>query len=398
MIDLEHAGPWGEITENSVETLGSSRLKFNADEIITTKLRPYLQKTVLLPAGRLWHGSPEWLSLKVNPHLLRPKLLFYILQNKSYTRLAPYFATGKEHPRISLETLQRLTIPQIDLSQQDELIKELDELLEEAIAARAKISKVREAIDPYLERHFGLVPKDISSQRETKFLRVPMSQIADSRDARFSYRYHSESVVTARRQLAALSRHRLRELLVESAVLGDSISPDDYSSSTGYTYASMVSVKRWRFETSELNDVSEEYFKLHAHKKLREGDVVMARSGEGTIGKVGWVNEPVHSVCADFLIRMRPDPQKLDPGFLYFLLMSSYYQQLIYGEKKGLGNNTNIFPNQLHNFPIIDVSIYQQREMVDELKDFLAESDASLRTAQSLEDKIDTRVRTYFSG
>lgn len=392
LIDLEHVGPWGELVKNEVENLTGTRIKFNQDQLITTKLRPYLQKTILLPEGPDWHGSPEWLSLNVNKDLIRPKLLFYIFQNTNYIKLAPYFSTGKEHPRISLDILNRMTIPQLALDEQDEILRELDPLYEEAASARAKVSRIREAIDPYFEARFGLDPHEINPSSEKKGLQVALSQIAEGKDLRFSYRYHSPSVRMARTKLAKLSRYRLRELLSEPAVLGDSISPEDYDSSTGYTYASMVAVKRWRFETSELNDVSEEYYNLHSQKHLQRGDVVMARSGEGTIGKVGWVDTQVKSVCADFVIRIRPDPKRLLPGFLYFILMSSYYQHLVYGEKKGLGNNTNIFPNQLHDFPIIEASVSEQEKIVASLMDVVAVSDQNMQTAITLEEQIDRRL------
>lgn len=36
--------------------------------------------------------------------------------------------------------------------------------------------------------------------------------------------------------------------------------------------------------------------------------------------------------------------------------------------KKGLGNNTNIFPSQMQEFPMIDISLKDQQKIVDEIK------------------------------
>ena len=49
--------------------------------------------------------------------------------------------------------------------------------------------------------------------------------------------------------------------------------------------------------------------------------------------------------------------------------MSEYFQHLVYVHKKGLGNNTNIFPVQLQDFPMLDLPISQQASIVKELDD-----------------------------
>ena len=94
----------------------------------------------------------------------------------------------------------------------------------------------------------------------------------------------------------------------------------------------------------------------------------MARSGEGTIGKVALVPKDVEGICADFTMRVRFDPKLCLPDFAHFYLMSKYFQHAVYGEKKGLGNNTNIFPVQLREMPFIDIPLMEQRTVVDEIK------------------------------
>ena len=42
---------------------------------------------------------------------------------------------------------------------------------------------------------------------------------------------------------------------------------------------------------------------------------------------------------------------------------------MIESNKKGLGNNTNIFPSQIREFPLPDISISEQEKIVSKLKD-----------------------------
>lgn len=45
-----------------------------------------------------------------------------------------------------------------------------------------------------------------------------------------------------------------------------------------------------------------------------------------------------------------------------------YFQYLIEIYKKGLGNNTNIFPVVIREFPLPDISLEEQQRIVDEIQ------------------------------
>jgi restriction endonuclease S subunit len=82
----------------------------------------------------------------------------------------------------------------------------------------------------------------------------------------------------------------------------------------------------------------------------------MARSGEGTIGKVAIIDkEENEAVYADFTMRIRL--KGYNSTFAYYYFRTDFFQYLIYTNKKGLGNNTNIFPSQLRELPIPEISL-----------------------------------------
>ena len=41
---------------------------------------------------------------------------------------------------------------------------------------------------------------------------------------------------------------------------------------------------------------------------------------------------------------------------------------MVYTHKKGLGNNTNIFPSQIQEFPILDWNEAKQTQIVEKIK------------------------------
>ena len=54
-----------------------------------------------------------------------------------------------------------------------------------------------------------------------------------------------------------------------------------------------------------------------------------------------------------------------------------------------LGNNTNIFPSQIQEFPMIDVSLKNQQKIVDEIKMELDEQEEMNRKIEAERNKID---------
>nr|MDK7631616.1 hypothetical protein [Globicatella sanguinis] len=94
---------------------------------------------------------------------------------------------------------------------------------------------------------------------------------------------------------------------------------------------------------------------------------ILRYAGEGGIGKVALVDKEINAIFSDFLIRLKFDKKKYLPEFCYYYMRSFYFQYLIEIHKKGLGNNTNIFPNIINEFPIPDIDLGLQQNIVKEI-------------------------------
>ena len=99
----------------------------------------------------------------------------------------------------------------------------------------------------------------------------------------------------------------------------------------------------------------------------------MARSGEGTIGKVALITNDINGIFADFTMRIRL--KNYNPEFAYYYFRTSYFLYLIEIYKKGLGNNTNIFPIVVQEFPLLDISPEEQQRIVDDIHSEIAKQD-----------------------
>ena len=86
---------------------------------------------------------------------------------------------------------------------------------------------------------------------------------------------------------------------------------------------------------------------------------------------------------------MRIRLKNYNPLFAYYYFRTEYFQYLIEVNKKGLGNNTNIFPSQIQELPMIDISLEKQQKIVDEIKAKLDKQEEMKEKIESERNKID---------
>ena len=183
--------------------------------------------------------------------------------------------------------------------------------------------------------------------------------------------------------LVSKTSKKLKDFIVEPIVLGKSVSPSDYDDDGEYFYIAMSNIKNYAFDPEDCKKVSEEYAKSNLKKTVQKGDILLARSGEGTIGKVALIeDEELNAIFVDFTQRIRLTNYNFLCAYYYF--RSEFFQYLVYTHKKGLGNNTNIFPSQIQEFPIPDWDDTKQAEIVSKIK---AQIDAQNSIDQQIAEK-----------
>ncbi len=84
--------------------------------------------------------------------------------------------------------------------------------------------------------------------------------------------------------------------------------------------------------------------------------------------------------------------------FAYYYFRTEYFQYLIEVNKKGLGNNTNIFPSQIQEFPMIDISLKAQQKIVDEIKAELDKQEEMKKEIESERNKIDEIIEKVINS
>ncbi|TAG06717.1 MAG: hypothetical protein EAZ44_01810 [Cytophagia bacterium] len=180
-------------------------------------------------------------------------------------------------------------------------------------------------------------------------------------------RFHNKAGKYLYSFLCSKTKRNIKDFIDEPIVLGQSVSPNDYDDEGEYFYIAMSNIKTYAFEEEDCKKVSEEYALNNIKKIVKKGNILLARSGEGTIGKVALIeDEEINAIFADFTQRIRLINYNVLLAYYYF--RSDFFQYLVYMHKKGLGNNTNIFPSQIQHFPIPDWEETKQNEIVLRIK------------------------------
>lgn len=322
-------------------------------------------------------------------HLLRSKRIKRLIDNNLFRGI------GISSYRV--EDLLKCEVRKLSIDTQNDAVKRI-EPIETKIRLLKKTSiKPQQIIDFLFERHFGFDYSRFHELKQIKSYARGITDFSNNPDLRFSAKFHRAAGSYVMGQLMQITDKRIKHFLSEPIVLGASISPGDYADDGEYYYISMATIKGWQFDSEGANTVSKAFSDSKADKTVRKNDIIFARSGEGTIGKVAFLDdENVQGVFADFTMRIRL--KDYNPEFAYYYFRTSYFQYLVEVYKKGLGNNTNIFPIVIQEFPMIDISLDEQQRIVDEIHSEIAKQDEIKSKIAELRSQIDTIIEETIAG
>ncbi|RYY49950.1 MAG: hypothetical protein EOO06_05450 [Chitinophagaceae bacterium] len=307
------------------------------------------------------------LRLKKDITTVAIKFIAHLFSTDEVQNQIRIVAMGKTQKNVSPFDILNVKIPNIDFTKQNELLEKIKPV--KAEISELKNSKLQ--IVNIINQVFGEELKfDWSAFKKVKKVKTytsSISKFANNLDCRMGIRFHNKAGAYIQSFLESKTSKRIKDFISENIVLGKSVSPSDYDEDGEYFYIAMSNIKSWEFDPEDCKKVSEIYAASNLNKTVKRGDILLARSGEGTIGKVALIeDEDINGIFADFTQRIRFTG--FDPLCAYYYMRSDFFQYLVYTHKKGLGNNTNIFPSQIKEFPIPDWDETKQAEMVEKIK------------------------------
>lgn len=327
------------------------------------------------------------------------RFVLYVLRSKKLKNLLDnhiYRGIGISAYRV--EDLLKCEIRRVSFDTQNKALEAIKPFEEKIRSLKSTVKKDQDIIDEVFGEEFDFDYDAFLKLKKIKRYLSNHHSFSNNPDLRFSAKFHREAGDFVMNQLVELSDKKIKHFIVEPIVLGASVSPDDYSEDGDYYYISMATIKGWKFNPEGANTVSINYSNAKSDKTVKKNDIIIARSGEGTIGKVALIdNDEINGIFADFTMRIRL--KNYNPEFAYYYFRTSYFQYLIEVYKKGLGNNTNIFPIVIQEFPMLDISLEEQQRIVDEIHSEIIKQNNIKSEIAILRAKIDEIVEeTIING
>lgn len=290
-----------------------------------------------------------------------------LFQSNYYINYLLGVVSQKAQPNLQLYDLKNIKLPVIDNSLILSTVTRISPIEKQISALKGNIKDIQGIVDEVFQKELHFDYAKFYQLKEIKNFSYSLSSFSLNPDLRFSAKFHRPAGDFVMQELLKVTSKKFKHFLSESIILGASISPSDYDENGDCYYLSMATIKNWTFEKESAQTVSNNYYKANHEKTVKRGDILLARSGEGTIGKVALIeSDDVQAVFADFTMRIRL--KDYNPKFAYYYMRSAYFQYLVEIYKKGLGNNTNIFPIVVREFPLIDIPIVEQQRIVDEIQ------------------------------
>lgn len=343
-------------------------ISVSENDILIAKVRPNLKKYIRITNDIVGvYFTSAFIQIRSK---FMPEIMYYCFRNLFYNDLMAISRQGKGYPTLSETDLLNLRFDKsmIDcLHKNSTLISKLVLDIEADVAKlKGQIRTQQEIIDSTFEHRFGFNYKKFSDKKTIHCFDSQQMSFSNNPDLRFSTKFHRLAGNFVLDELTSITDKKIKHFLSDPILLGASISPEDYSDNGEYCYISMATIKNWSFDSENARTVSKEYSDSKQEKTIQKNDIILARSGEGTIGKVALIDsEDTQGVFADFTMRIRL--KDYNPEFAYYYFRTSYFQYLIEIYKKGLGNNTNIFPIVVQEFPMIDIPLEEQQRIVDKI-------------------------------
>lgn len=375
------------LTSTPVTKIKSDKLLFGDADLLTTRLRPYLGKTILNDRSRPMAGTTEWIPLKVQRDRLHPLLLKYYLLSPVYIDNAARLLSGKEHPRIAESDILSLKVPFFDEKTREALVYRIEKLEAEIATEREKVKPDQTVIDEMLCAEFEYPLAEHLKRERMRYYSKPLGAISAGFTLRSSSRYHHPDYILIEGFFQSIPHVRVKRYIGIPIKLGTTAKQGDFIEDGEAYYVHPGAIKKqWVVALEDCYQISGEYYEANRRRAgLRPGDIIINRSGEAH-GKVAYWDSPEPAVASDFTMRVRVNAEA-NPRFMWYFFRSVMFQAQIYREIMGASVH-NVFPSQVEQMFVVECPKKRQDTIADRISSELAKVRTALGLIESKRQQI----------
>ena len=328
-VGLEHVatGHFVRMGNGKASDVQSSKCVFRPDDILYGKLRPYLDKAVLVQEEGIC--STDLIVLR-HKKGVDPRFLIGVIHSKNFLEYAVAGTTGVQHPRTSWSHIREFSIPEFTLDEQKRIAKVSWLVYKGITTSEALIKAGSDLKRATMQKLFTCGLRD-EPQKQTEIGLVPESW-----------------------EVAPLGDYFE---IVQGLSLRGNLATDG----TGIPFLRTSNVYWGRID---LLNISRMDVETTAMRDLQYGDLLVCEGGE--IGRAAvWSNEIENCTYQNHVYRLRPTIKgKINPKFAMRWLEEGFCHRRVY---EGTGNKTtipNLSRSRLSGLKMPITTLDEQNEIV----------------------------------
>ena len=365
------------------------------NDILLSSVRPNLKKIILIDEKNkhlFFTKAFHKIRSKINP-----KICYYLLKFVYFDTLNSIARMGKGYPTLKKGDLPLAKINNINflnfIKNENQIINKIDKLENEISNISKKLVNEKEIINRSFEKTYNYDFSDLYKKYYPKTFKIDINKLNNSNDLRLGFKFRNPFRDKLLDLCSNFSKLKIKDYIDIPVKLGQTVTESDLDNSSDKLYLTMAEIKTFYLDISETSKVSEDFYnEFKDVNSTKLNDILLARSGEGTIGKIAMVDKEIEGLFADFLMRIRF--KNYPSNYAYYFFRTDLFQELINLTKKGLGNNTNIYPSDISDFPIPDPNI-KLKNCCENISKIISENRSRESQILDLNNKIADIIKYY---
>lgn len=364
------------INLEGVDEIGSDKTILQGGDIIIPKMQPQMGNIFLNLEHKRYIGSTELLEYSISKNY-SPLFLYYLMTSKKFLSDLANLESGKTHRRVNPTDLLKIKIPLIPKPTQDRIVAQIEPIERKIKELKSQIAPAQEVINKVFAREFKFDLEKFEELKKERFFEVEIEKI-------------NTSLIRGTVVQNKLSSNFLKLFLSKNSIfLKDIIikpikrgKQPDYVED-GIRVIKTLNIQKGKIIFDEVQFVSGKFLKDNEEKAgIYQNDLLLTSTGMGR-GKFALYDGEETCFADSHISIIRFNQGEILPYFLSYYCQSFFgIEQLRYIEIHIKGT-PEIYEEQLNYFKIPDISLKDQRKIVDEIK-------AELDKQEEMKKKIET--------
>lgn len=224
------------------------------------------------------------IRFRSGPAVASPAYIAAILNHPVWRVWSAALAGGKRQRNLSQEHLATMRIPILSQRSQEQVVSAYSEALDDVEQILGSDVSVQSLCDETLRQMAGLKVKTLSRSRLT-FDQIPLSACVTTPNVRIDARFHRGDVRASLESIEEESSIELRRLMKMDLLKGKQPVFLDDDANEGGAVVATSSIQGGQVQEDLLKLTAEDAVDGAGAHQVRDGDLLLAMDGEGSIGK-----------------------------------------------------------------------------------------------------------------